>query len=64
VIVHVNLHLLSIKITHVFKRKLFEITTFFFNEILGTPQVVTKIGPPEDLQLGGHSYFMTIKGAT
>jgi hypothetical protein len=64
VIVHVNLHLLSIKLTHVFKRKVFEVTTIFFNEIPCTPQVVTEIGPPEDPQLGGHSYFTTVKGAT
>ncbi len=43
---------------------MFEITTIFFNEILSTPQIVVEIGPPEDPQLGGHSYFMIVKGAT
>jgi hypothetical protein len=43
---------------------MFEVITIFFNEIPCTPQVVTEIGPFEDPQLGGHSYFMIVKGAT
>jgi hypothetical protein len=43
---------------------MFEVTTIFFNEISSTPQIVIEIGPLEDPQLGGHSYFMSVKGAT